>query len=314
MIARLFAPCALVALLIACGPGAEPRLERESYASAATGEERDYFLYLPRGYARDRGPRWPVLLFLHGGGERGDGKGDLDHVLALGPLYEAWVQRRELPFVIVAPQLPMFGRDRVDDYLKKREGSRLPRRLAAGTPPRRRPKRPRRPMNGARADTSLPSGPTGLPDGWPRCEQDLLAILDRTLAEHRVDPSRVYLTGVSYGGFGTWHLASRHPHRFAAIVPVVAWGHPDLMPSLAARRMPLWVFAGGRDRVIEPRFFYPGLNALERAGHRGVRFTIHEDMAHDAFDRVYAGSDVYDWLLTHRLTPSPDSEALGEVP
>ena len=116
----------------------------------------------------------------------------------------------------------------------------------------------------------------------------------------RIDPDRVYLTGLSYGGFGTWFLAARHPQRFAAIAPVVGWGHPEQMAPLAERRMPVWVFAGGRDPAVPVKYFYTGLNELERLGHDEVRFTIHEDGGHDVWKRVYAGRDLYDWLLSHR--------------
>src|SRR5688572_20168398 len=112
----------------------DARLTRVSYASRATGAERDFFLYLPAGYSKDRERRWPLLLFLHGNGERGDGKSELDFLLANGPLYEAWIQKRDLPFIIAAPQLPMYGRDEYADYLRNRSRAELPERLAHGTP------------------------------------------------------------------------------------------------------------------------------------------------------------------------------------
>jgi predicted peptidase len=90
--------------------GAE-QLLRLSNRSGLDGKERDFFLYLPRGYQGDEARKWPVILFLHGDGERGDGKAQLDFVLTHGPLYEAWIQKRDLPFLIISPQLPMFGRD-----------------------------------------------------------------------------------------------------------------------------------------------------------------------------------------------------------
>ena len=120
------------------------------------------------------------------------------------------------------------------------------------------------------------------------------------------------MTGLSYGGFGTWNLASRHPERFAAIAPVAGWGHSDLMAPLAERQMPVWAFAGGRDRTIWTKHFFTGLNKLEELGHEDVRFTIHEDRGHDVWRRVYAGDDLYLWLLTHQLpvaeTPPESSE------
>lgn len=64
---------------------------------------------------------WPILMFLHGNGERGNGKDELDYVLMHGPLYEAWIQKKDLPFIIVSPQLPMFDFDNKGiDYITNR--------------------------------------------------------------------------------------------------------------------------------------------------------------------------------------------------
>ncbi len=299
--------CAAFPAAVAAAPEqtSAPWLVRRPYASTEGGE-RDVFVHFPAGYDSDRDRRWPVLLFLHGDGERGDGKADLDWVTVHGPLYEAWIQKRDLPFLLVVPQLPLFGRDRTVSYIRDRDPSEIPRRLATGVPPRPAEFPTPEPMTGATAEADLPFGTEGPPDGWPRREQELLTILDQTLEAHRADPRRVYLTGLSYGGYGTWYLASRHPRRFAAIAPVVGWGHPDLMPALAGRRMPVWVFAGGRDSAVPVKYFYAGLNRLEELGHDDVRFTVHEDRGHDVWRRIYAGRDLYDWLLSHRL---PDASA-----
>ena len=291
-----------VAALAAEPPAGDgsPRLVRESFVSAADGD-RDFFVHVPAGYEADPERRWPVLLFLHGNGERGDGKTDLDWVTVHGPLYEVWVQKRDLPFLIVAPQLPLFGLEKTIDYIRDRDPASIPRRLEDGVPPRPEEFATPSPMTGATAEAELPHGPEGLPLGWPLREEDLLKVLEQTLGKYRADPRRVYLTGLSYGGFGTWYLASRHPERFAAIAPVVGWGHPDLMAPLARRKMPIWAFAGGRDDAVAVKDFFAGLNELERRGHPEVRFTIHEDMGHDTWRRVYGGQDLYDWLLSHRL-------------
>ncbi len=281
-----------------------PRLLRVSYPSRATGTDRGYLLYLPTGYQCETTERWPLLLVLHGNGERGDGKQDLDYLLVNGPLHEAWIQKRELPFIIVAPQLPMYGLAQRVDYLKERTRNVIPRRTEG--PPTARPAKHAvsLPMQGALADERIPVPPEGLPMGWPLLESDVLFILDDVIQSHRVDPSRLYLTGMSYGAFGAWHLASRHPNRFAAMVPVVGYPHPDLMPPLAAARLPVWCFAGGRDQTVPIRYFYPGLNRLEALGHPDVRFSIEADMGHDVWTRVYSGQDVYDWMLSHRREPS----------
>lgn len=275
------------------------RLIRESYASHATGLERDYFVYLPPGYESVK-ERWPVIFFLHGHGERGNGKEELGWVLKQGPLYEAWIQKRDLPFVIVAPQLPMFDMKNSAPYLQYRDQSDMPKPLEDGVPTRPEEFPTPQPMRGALPDLELPFPAAGPLSGWERCEDDLLGIIKHVFGTYRTDANRFYLTGLSYGGFGTWYLASHHPDLFAAIAPVVGWGHPDLMPALAEPEMPMWVFAGGRDGNVLTKYFFAGLNELERLGHSNVRFTIHEDMNHDVWERVYGGQDVYDWLLSHR--------------
>jgi pimeloyl-ACP methyl ester carboxylesterase len=278
---------------------APAQLLRKSRVSQATHAERDHYLYLPAGFDASGDQRWPVLLFLHGNGERGDAKADLDYLLKNGPLYEAWIQKRDLPFIVIAPQLPMYGMDEKVDYLRKRTRSEIPERLPSGVPDRPAEFATPSPMKGALAaelpSTSTPYGP---PMGWPELDADLLALLDDVLANYKGDPSRQYLTGVSYGGFGTWYVASKHPERFAAIVPVVGYGHPELMGPIAQARLPIWCFAGGRDSAVRTELFYPGLNRLEALGHE-ARFSIEADMGHDVWARVYAGNDIYDWMLAH---------------
>jgi predicted peptidase len=277
------------------------KLLRIPYQSAATRATRNFFVYLPTGYA-SQPDLWPVLMFLHGNGERGDGLEELDYVLKNGPLYEAWIQKRELPFVIVAPQLPMYGRDEHAEYLKNRTRDEIPVRLEEGVPPRAEKRPTDAPMLGALEQKDVPGGAYGPPMGWPELEKDLITILDHVLGNYRTDPRRQYLTGVSYGGFGTWYLASRYPDRFAAILPVVGYGHPVLMEPIAAAKLPIWCFAGGRDQAVHARHFYAGMNELESLGHHDFRFTIEADMGHDVWTRVYAGNDVYDWLLAHRTS------------
>ncbi len=266
--------------------------------STVDQKERDYFLYLPKGHqqAVEKGEKLPVLMFLHGDGERGNGKDELDWVIAHGPLYEAWIQKRDLPFIMIVPQLPKFGRDKLPgmEFLANRNRADIPQRLEEGVPSRPELFPTEGKMKGAVPAETLEALP---PDGWERSEQDLLAMIDQIIKEYNGDSKRVYLSGLSYGGFGTWYMASKHPNLFAAINPVVGWGHPDLMPPIAAAKIPTWVFAGGRDYVVQTQYFFEGLNKLEELGHDHVRFTIHEEMNHDAWRRVYGGQDIYDWFL-----------------
>lgn len=277
----------------------EPQLLRVSYHSELLKAERDTFVYLPAGFETQE--KWPVLLFLHGNGERGDGQGELDYVLKHGPLFEAWCQRRDLPFVIIAPQMPMQDQGEVD-YIKSRKLSDVPQRKADGSL-NRRPwfGRSKQPMDG-QPSMELPARLADLPHdprGWNILDAEVMGRLDHVLAAFKGDPRRVYLTGLSSGGIGTWVMAATHPDRFAAIAPVVGYGPPDLAPALAAARVPVWAFAGGRDNGTPVKFFYPLLNELEKLGHPEVRFTIEADLGHDAFIRAYAGDDLYRWFLTH---------------
>ena len=288
-----------VAAEAAGGKTSAPELRRISYQSARTGKERDYFVYLPRGFRQQKS--WPVMLFLHGDGERGDAKGELDYVLVHGPLFEAWCQKRDLPFVIISPQLDIFSRGEIP-YIRDRTPAQIPKRLAEGvnTRPDAREVRFAEPMNGVLSDDKLPDGPQGPSEGWFEMEDEVIAMVRRTVADFKGDNSRVYITGLSYGGFGAWHLAARHTDLFAALVPIVGYGHPSHAAPIAKAKLPLWVFAGGRDPAVALRYFYPVLNELEKSGHPDVRFTIEEDLGHLTWVRVYEGQDIYDWMLRQR--------------
>lgn len=296
---KLFA--SLLAVVLASSglaAASEPQLLRVTYRSPALNAERDYFVYLPPGFAEQE--KWPVILFLHGNGQRGDGKGELDYVLEHGPLFEAWCQKRDLPFVIISPQMPMQDQGEVD-YIKSRTRAQIPQRRPDGINPLRWFPRSQEPMDGQRT-TELPAEVTDLardPRGWNILESDLMGLLDHVVTAYKGDAKRLYLTGLSLGGEGSWVLGAAHPERFAAIAPVVGYGPPSAAPGLAAARMPIWAFAGGRDPADPVKYFYPILNELEKLGHTGVRFTIEADLGHDAWMRVYAGQDLYTWFLKH---------------
>ncbi|MGB5487180.1 MAG: alpha/beta hydrolase-fold protein [Lysobacterales bacterium] len=280
------------------------QLLRLPYKSVVDGLERDYFLYLPAGYEEKSSAQWPVLIYLHGDGERGNGKEDLDYVLGYGPLYEAWIQKRDLPFIIIAPQNHMFGRDGEDgpDYIRNRTRAAIPKRLDKGVPPHNTDMPALQmygPMRGAVAAESLPSGDFLTATGWRRTDPDLPGILDSVLQNYRADKNRVYLTGASMGGFGTWYFASKYPEKFAAILPVV--GYPSLEQAEAVARagIPAWVFSGGRDPAVQTEYFFAGMNKMNELG-AVMRFTTEQDMFHDVWNRVYAGEDVYNWLLQYK--------------
>lgn len=280
----------------------EEQLLRESYISELNNKERDYFVYLPRGYHSQVDKKWPLLVFLHGNGERGNGKNELDYVLTHGPVYEAWIQKKNLPFIIISPQLHMFDFDqRGIGYIDNRKFSDIPRRQKNGTPNRPSPMQSKQAITRQTSANNMENTAPLLPLGWEQVESDLLNIIDEVSTNFNIDKNKTYLSGMSYGGFGTWFMASKHPEKFAAIAPVVGWGHPDYMAPIAKQKLPVWQFAGGRDSAVDIQFFYAGIEQLRRLGHEKIQFTVHEDMNHDTWTRVYASDDFYQWLLNQSL-------------
>jgi len=151
------------------------------------------------------------------------------------------------------------------------------------------------------------------------------AALDAALREFDGDPDRVYLTGMSMGGYGTWELALQQPGRFAALVPVcggitVDW--TDARPSMnahsvagaadpfaaAAQRLkdiPAWIFHGARDDAVPPQQSRRMAEALKAAGARDVRYTEFADAGHNAWDPAYREPALWTWLLAQRRSGSP---------
>jgi len=280
----------------------QAQLLRQGYQSSVDQSDREYFVYLPKGYHSELGKKWPVMLFLHGNGERGNGQGELDFVLMQGPLHEAWIQKKDLPFVIISPQLHMFGFDKKGiSYIDNRSKDNIPKRLDQGVPKRSAAFETNTDIQRIASLKDMGDVTALLPQGWELLETDLITMLDNVQHNYRVNFDKTYLSGLSYGGFGTWYMASKYPQRFAAIAPVVGWGHPSLMAPIAKHKLPVWQFAGGRDSAVNIQYFYAGLNKLEKLGHNNVRFTVHEDKGHDAWTRVYSGDDLYQWLLSHEI-------------
>jgi predicted peptidase len=204
--------------------------------------ELDYLLYLPKGYADQE--KWPLLVFLHGAGERGS---DLNLVKKHGPpkLIE---EGKDMPFIVVSPQCP--------------------------------------------------SG-----QWWTAKPLELTALLDEVCAKHKVDKDRVYLTGLSMGGFGTWTLAAYSPDRFAAIAPICGGG--EVLATRALGHMPTWVFHGAKDPVVPLKRSEDMVEALKRV-NKEVKFTVYPEAQHDSWTETYNNPELYAWLLEHKRA-APES-------
>jgi predicted esterase len=198
------------------------------------GENQDYphLTYLPDGYGKDS-RTWPLILFLHGSGERGT---DLNKVKKYGPATYAAADH-SLPFIIVTPQCPN------DEWW---EPARLER------------------------------------------------LLDEVAASYRVDPKRVYVTGLSMGGYGTLDLAATYPDKFAAIAPLSGGEDPGLADRLKA--IPAWIFHGAVDATVPPRYSIDLFHALQKLG-APVKLTIYPGVGHGGWDKTYSDPDLYTWFL-----------------
>jgi predicted peptidase len=132
--------------------------------------------------------------------------------------------------------------------------------------------------------------------GW-RAET-LNALLDDLEAKYKVDKDRVYLTGLSMGGFGTWALAAAHPQRFAAIMPICGGGNPTDAGKL--KDLPIWVFHGAKDRAVPLERSEAMVKALKEAGAKNVQLTVYPEAGHDSWTASYDNPEVWAWLFKQK--------------
>lgn len=201
--------------------------------------ESKYLLYLPADYEKDAKKKWPVIMFLHGIGERGD---NLELVKKHGPpkLIE---QGKDFDFIIISPQCP-------NDIW------------------------------------------------WSEQTDVLITLLDEIEAKYRVDTDRIYLTGLSMGGFGTWALAIRYQNRFAAIAPICGGGNRH-MALRRLKNVPVWAFHGAKDDAVLVEESKVMVDAVNAAGGN-AKFTIYPDAKHDSWTQTYDNPQLYEWFLSHK--------------
>ena len=221
---------------------------RTVHTSSATiaGTQLQYQLSLPHSDDVPVGG-WPLLLFLHGAGERGT---QIDLVGFHGPLKHASEFPELRGAVIVAPQCPE--------------------------------------------------------DAWWRADA-LKTLVDEVRAAHSIDGDRLYLTGLSMGGYATWGLVSRFPNAFAAAVPICGggdtqrlWGGPpsgfEIDGLLRASHVPIRAFHGQDDRVVPMAESQLLIDALQAAGSDAT-LTIYPGVGHDSWTETYANGELYTWMF-----------------
>ena len=201
-----------------------------------------YLLVTPKNYDKEPDTRWPLLVFLHGGGQRNL---PIETLWREGPNCLAWF-REDSPFVVVAPLCP-------ND------------------------------------------------EGWTPAA--VVAVVDRLIATMRVDPDRVYLTGISMGGFGTWDTAASYPERFAAIAPLC--GGMNAEQAIFLKDMPIWAFHGDADDMVPVDFTRRPVKRLQEAGAPRLKYTEMPGVGHHINHIVYGDRELYNWLLQQRRPAKP---------
>lgn len=200
-----------------------------------------YLLSLPEGY--DKKEKWPLVLFLHGAGERGT---DINKVKVHGPP-KLIAKGKQFPFICVSPQCPK-GR------------------------------------------------------WWDA--RELNELITHIQSKHKVDADRIYVTGLSMGGFGTFALAAHAPERFAAIAPVCGGGDP--IHAFRTHHIPTWVFHGGKDRVVPEQRSKEMVDALKEK-KCDVKYTVYPEAGHDSWTATYDNPEFYEWLLKQKRKPMKHS-------
>lgn len=198
----------------------------------------DYLIAVPEGYD-EAGEAVPLLLFLHGAGERGD---NLDKVKMHGPP-KMVNSGHDFGAIVVSPQCP--------------------------------------------ADT-----------WWTDHIGTLIALLDKIEREYNVDKKRIYLTGLSMGGFGTFALAGKQPKRFAGAVPICGGG--TFQQAKALSKLPMWVFHGDADKVIPVDESKRMVKLINQRDGKNAKLTIYEGVGHNSWDRAYGDEAMWDWLFEQK--------------
>lgn len=126
---------------------------------------------------------------------------------------------------------------------------------------------------------------------------DLNKLLNEVGIKYRIDKERMYLTGISMGGFTTWYLSIKYPSKFAAIAPICGWGSPTLVYKI--RKLPVWVFHGEKDNIVPAKKSKEMVDALQSCGGN-VRFTLYTEAGHNFWTQTYNNPKLYEWFLQHK--------------
>jgi predicted peptidase len=237
--------------------------------SDPTGSIR-YQLLVPPGY--DATKKYPVLIFFHGIGERGtDGASQLKWV---APVFAGADFQAKNPCFVVVPQCP-----------------------------------PPQPGAGNAADNLWVDTDYFTPQNRPRSAEPTkpmtlaLKALDQVEAKYSIDKNRVYVAGLSMGGFATWDCITRFPNRFAAAIACCGGGD-DTTVTAEVARVPMWAFHSADDPVVHVQRTRMMIDAMKKAGG-DPKYTEFTGLGHASWTKAFSTDGLYDWLFSQNLAQRP---------
>jgi beta-glucosidase len=217
----------------------------------------NYRVLYPEGF--DEHQRYPIVLFLHGRGESGD---DNEKQLVHGSSLFLEAQT-EYPAIVIFPQCPTSDYWSNIDRIEK-DGGGLQFKFPSDRP----------------ANPALSA---------------VMDLVDQELKKPYVDENRLYVTGLSMGGMGTWELLWRMPEKIAAAAPICGGGPPEMAHKMT--EVPIWAFHGLKDDVVQPRFSINMVRAVQREGGL-AKITLFPDANHNSWDPTFATPDYLPWLFS----------------
>lgn len=220
------------------------------------GETLKYRLLKPQDYSPSK--RYPLVVFLHGAGERGD-----DNLAQLKHGMRDFCDpelRTKFPCYVLAPQCP--------------KGQKW-------------------------ADVDWTRSSVTLPDAISPSMNLVFAVVDTMLEDAAIDKNRIYITGLSMGGYGTWDAMYRRPEMFAAALPICGGG--DTVTAKKIHQIPTWCFHGDQDRAVRVEFSRDMIAALKAAGGQ-PKYTEYPGVGHDSWTTTYANPQVHQWMFSQRRT------------
>ncbi len=197
----------------------------------------NYLVYIPQSYNTSK--KWPLILSLHGSGERGD---NIDDVKKWG-IHKILRENEDFPFVVVSPQCPIG-------------------------------------------------------EIWEMQFNALKDLLDEIENSYNIDDERIYLTGYSMGGYGTWNFAILNPERFTAIVPI-SGGAISPKKAIRLKNLPIWVAHGDSDTIVQFEESKRIVDCL-KAYNPNIIFKVYKGAGHEVCTIAYKEPELFQWLLKQK--------------